>query len=140
MKSLPANPDVRQPTAGEPIPPRPRPLSPSQAEAEATRIAVRCSGPIDGPGGSTYYRHYAFKCGAYESLYGEIYQRHLDALATIERMKPFYYPMFDNAADELPELPDAAFYDPDDADATELDLVVYQDGPSGPSSAGCLAS
>jgi hypothetical protein len=79
---------------GEPIPPRPRPFSPSQAEAEANAIAERAAGDTAGES------RWPFKAGAYESLYGELHQHYLDALATIERMKPFYYP-FD---DELPDL------------------------------------
>lgn len=71
---------------GEPIPPRrPRPFSPSQAEAEATAIAERCAGL---PSESLY----AFKAGAYESLYGELYQHYLDAVGKAERMKRDHYP------------------------------------------------
>jgi hypothetical protein len=86
---------------GEPIPPRrPSPFSPSQAEAEATAIAERCAGL---PSESLY----AFKAGAYESLYGELYQHYLDARS---QGVPWMHD------DELPELPDSAYFDPSEGD------------------------
>ena len=80
---------------------RPRPFSPSQAKAEAVAIAERACGRVAGRPGSTFY---AFKTGAYESLYGELYQHYLDAVAEAERYRRGYYPFF---SDEI-EIPDAA--------------------------------
>jgi hypothetical protein len=71
---------------------RPRPFSPSQAEAEATAIAERCAGDTAGES------RYPYMCGAYGSLYGELYQHYLDALADAERYRRGYYPFF---SDEL---------------------------------------
>jgi hypothetical protein len=68
----------------EPVAGRVRPCSPSQAEAEATRIAERRAGRIGEPYQDSPY---AFKAGAYESLYGELYQCYLDAQALLQRAR-----------------------------------------------------
>jgi hypothetical protein len=102
MKSLPENPSGRQSVR-----------SPSQVDREINEAAARLA--YQQPGS----RVVDFVVGLYRDAYGQVYQHHLDALATIERMKPYYYPMLDNAADELPELPDAAYYDATDDDRLE---------------------
>lgn len=86
---------------GEPIPPRTvRPFTPEEAEAEALSIAEKCVGLLDRPTATAY----AYKAGAYESLYVELYRHWLASQAEVEELKDHYYPW---GADELPELPDA---------------------------------
>ena len=91
------------------IPARPaRPFSPSQAEAEAVAIAERCAASTAGLPAFTMT---AFKCGAYLSLYRELYEHFADAQAELDRMKRDHYPF------GALELPDASYYDSTDSDA-----------------------
>jgi hypothetical protein len=94
-------------TGDEPVEPvryrRPRPLSPSQAEAEAVRISEECAGPVGDPHRQSPH---PFKCGAWESLYGELYQHYLDAQAELRRARTELAFWPERAA----ELADAASY------------------------------
>lgn len=122
----------------EAIPPRPLRLSPAELEvlADLNRVGYLGDEPADPvrrPGNpdarrardeiericatepNPQYRAWQ-ECGAWFIQYGSLYRELLSARAEIERMRRDYYPW---GADEAPELPDAAYYDP----ADEADLA-----------------